>query len=51
MKLEITPEPSAEERAAIEAALAPDARGAGPSAWADLLLPERGEEAEPYPSP
>ena len=38
VKLEITPEPSAAERKAIEAALAEDAHRETPSPWAGRLL-------------
>jgi hypothetical protein len=41
MDLEITPEPSKEERAAIEAALAQEDEASRPSPWADELLPPR----------
>jgi hypothetical protein len=41
VKLEITPEPTAAERAAIEAALAGDAHRNTPSLWAGRLLPGR----------
>jgi hypothetical protein len=51
MKLEITPPPSEEERAAIEAALGQEAREGRPSVWADLLLPQRGEDSETEPAP
>jgi hypothetical protein len=47
MVFEITPEPSDEERAAVEAALALEIRtNEGSSAWADSLLPQRDGEAE-----
>lgn len=46
MNLEITPQPSDQERAAIEAALGQEAPHARPSAWADLLLPQREDEPE-----
>jgi hypothetical protein len=49
MSLEITPQPSDEERAAIEAALGQEAHEELSSAWADLLLPGREEELDPYP--
>jgi hypothetical protein len=45
MKLEITPEPSEEERAAIAAALAEAVEE--PSAWADSALPQREQTLEP----
>lgn len=48
MELEITPEPSEEERAAIEAALA-DERRECRSAWGTQLLPQRQDTREPYP--
>jgi hypothetical protein len=44
MKLEITPQPSEEERAAIETALGQDVRKERSSAWAELLLPKREDE-------
>jgi len=47
MNLEITPQPSDQERAAIEAALGQEAHEERPSAWADLLLPQREGELEP----
>ena len=47
MNLEITPEPSDDERAAIEAALADEVREERASVWADLLLPERAESQDP----
>jgi hypothetical protein len=46
MALEITPEPSEEERAAIAAALGGEGE-AMPSPWADAVLPEREESEEP----
>jgi hypothetical protein len=49
MNLEITPQPSDQERAAIEAALGQEALDERPSAWADLLLPQREDELEPQP--
>jgi hypothetical protein len=50
MDLEITPQPSDEERAAIEAALVLQAREEQTSAWAARLLPGReGQLPEPYP--
>lgn len=47
MDLEITPEPSDQERAAIEAALEQDSQAKRPSAWASVLLPEREDELDP----
>jgi hypothetical protein len=47
MKLEITPQPSDQERAAIEAALEQESRDERPSAWADVLFPQREDEPEP----
>jgi hypothetical protein len=47
MNLEITPRPSDQERAAIEAALAQDAQEERASAWADSLLPQREPEPDP----
>jgi hypothetical protein len=41
MILEISPEPSDQERAAIEAALAQESRDEETSPWADELLPQR----------
>jgi hypothetical protein len=46
MDLDITPEPSEEERAAIEAALAQEDEASRPSPWADELLPQ-GHGLEP----
>jgi hypothetical protein len=46
MKLEITPQPSDQERAAIEAALAEETPEDQVSPWADALLPERDEGFE-----
>jgi hypothetical protein len=51
VELEITPEPSEEERLAISAALAADEteRKSDPS-WPQALLPSRGDEPdEPAP--
>jgi hypothetical protein len=48
MDLEITPQPSDQERAAIEAALVQQAREEQTSAWAERLLPGRGDPPEPY---
>ena len=47
MELEIKPQPSEEERAAIEVALGQDVHKARSSAWAELLLPKREDELEP----
>jgi hypothetical protein len=44
--LEITPQPTEDERAAIEAALAADAQEERPSLWAQELLPRREDEPE-----
>jgi hypothetical protein len=46
MQLEISPEPSDQERAAIAAALAHDAEPA-PSAWQQSALPRQDELEEP----
>jgi hypothetical protein len=48
MILEISPEPSEQERAAIEAALAQESRDeeASASPWADELLPQREDGLE-----
>ena len=46
MHLEITPEPSDQERAAIAAALAQEAEPA-PSAWAQSALPRQEELDDP----
>jgi hypothetical protein len=46
VKLEITPEPSKDERAAIEAALA-EAAEKPASAWPETVLPGRDDPAEP----
>jgi len=47
MKLEIKPQPSEEERAAIEVALGQDIRKERSSPWAERLLPKREDELEP----
>jgi hypothetical protein len=47
MELQITPQPSEEERAAIEAALLEDVQEGRSSAWASLLLPQRDDQPEP----
>ena len=47
MDIEITPRPSDQERAALEAALAQETREGQASPWADELLPRRGETDEP----
>ena len=47
MNLEITPQPSDPERAAIEAALGQEAQEERSSGWADLLLPQREGDPEP----
>jgi len=45
MNLEITPEPDAQERLAIEAVLAGDADRPGrDGAWAEAALPRRDDE-------
>jgi hypothetical protein len=44
MILEITPQPSDQERAAIEAALEEETRDGKASPWADELLPQRDDE-------
>jgi hypothetical protein len=41
MELEIKPQPTEDERAAIEAALAAAAEEERPSPWAEELLPRR----------
>ncbi|MDP9262647.1 MAG: hypothetical protein M3O89_11840 [Actinomycetota bacterium] len=46
MKLEITPEPSEDERAAIVAAVAQDAETPA-SAWPETVLPWRDDPPEP----
>ena len=46
VKLEITPKPSEDERAAIEAALAQEAEKPA-SAWPETVLPGRDDPAEP----
>ena len=48
MGLEITPPPTEQERAAIEAALAADAREKQEphSAWAEELLPRREDDLQ-----
>jgi hypothetical protein len=47
MNLEITPQPSDQERAAIEAALGQEPHEPRASVWADLLLPQREDDPEP----
>lgn len=47
MGLEITPQPSKQERAAIEAALVQEAQEAHTSAWADRLLPQSADRLLP----
>jgi hypothetical protein len=47
MDLEITPPPSDEERAAIEAALAQESEEARTSPWADALLPRCEDAPDP----
>jgi hypothetical protein len=47
MDLEITPQPSDQERAAIEAALVHDTQEKPTSAWADALLPGREDQPDP----
>jgi hypothetical protein len=47
LNLEITPEPTDEERIAIAAALAQETLAKPRSAWADALLPQREEREEP----
>jgi hypothetical protein len=49
MNFEITPQPSDQERAAIEAALVQDVQEERTSAWADALLPGRDDQPDPYP--
>jgi len=46
MALEITPQPTEDERAAIEAALAADSEDEAPSPWAQELLPRREDDPE-----
>jgi len=46
MVFEITPQPSAEERAAVEAALEVETREERASHWADALLPQRAGEGD-----
>jgi hypothetical protein len=47
MDFEVTPQPSDQERAAIEAALAQEAQEERPSAWADAVLPARDDQPNP----
>jgi hypothetical protein len=47
MDFEVTPQPSDEERAAIEAALVQEAQEERSSAWADALLPRRDDDQDP----
>jgi hypothetical protein len=49
MNLEVTPQPSDQERAAIEAALVQERQEERSSAWADALLPRRDDAEDPYP--
>jgi len=44
MNFELTPQPTEEERAAVLAALAEEAKEAKESPWARELLPNRDEE-------
>jgi hypothetical protein len=44
MDFEVTPQPSDQERAAIEAALGLEAQEERSSAWADALLPQREDD-------
>ena len=46
VKIEIIPQPSDDERAAIAAALAQAAEEA-PSAWAESVLPDRDDPVDP----
>jgi hypothetical protein len=46
MDLEITPEPSEAERAAIEAALAAEVAEKPGSPWPQALLPQREQQPE-----
>jgi hypothetical protein len=46
VKLEITPEPSEDERAAIAAAVAQEAK-TPPSAWPETVIPWRDDPPEP----
>jgi hypothetical protein len=47
MDFEVTPQPSDQKRAAIEAALGREAQEERSSAWADALLPQREDEPDP----
>jgi hypothetical protein len=47
MNFEVTPQPSDQERAAIEAALVQETREKRSSAWADALLPQRDDDVDP----
>jgi hypothetical protein len=47
MYLDITPEATEEERAAIETALAQEDEAPRPSPWADALLPPQEGDPEP----
>jgi hypothetical protein len=47
MNLEVTPQPSDQERAAIEAALVQEAQEECSSAWADGVLPAKDQELDP----
>jgi hypothetical protein len=47
MDFEITPQPSDQERAAIEAALVQETQEKPTSAWADALLPGPDDRFDP----
>jgi hypothetical protein len=47
MDFEVTPQPSDQERAAIEAALVQEAQERRSSAWAESLLPRRDDDQDP----
>jgi hypothetical protein len=47
MDFEVTPQPSDEERAAIEAALVQEAQERRSSPWADAVLPGRDDDQDP----
>jgi hypothetical protein len=47
MDFEVTPQPSDQERAAIDAALVQEEQEERSSAWADALLPRRDDHPEP----
>jgi hypothetical protein len=47
MDFDVTPQPTDEERAAIEAALVQETQDGRASGWADALLPQREDDPDP----